>query len=79
LACLVKLSKGMKVNFELSIRWKVIFGCLQVGHVYDYMSLIEYCNILKYRTTIPLFFINEVCPIYHKACLDRFEERAVYC
>lgn len=43
------------------------------------MSPVEYRNILRYRLMIPLFPINEMCPICRKACLDTFGEHAVHC
>ncbi|KAJ0449292.1 putative exostosin [Helianthus annuus] len=43
------------------------------------MSPVEYRTILKYRLMIPLFPVDEVCPVCHKACLDSFGEHAVHC
>ncbi|KAJ0910633.1 putative exostosin [Helianthus annuus] len=43
------------------------------------MSPVEHRTILKYRLMIPLFLVDEVCPICHKACLDSFGEHAVHC
>ncbi|KAF5770941.1 hypothetical protein HanXRQr2_Chr14g0665051 [Helianthus annuus] len=43
------------------------------------MSLVEYRTILNYRLMISLFPIDEVCPVYHKACLDSFREHVVHC
>ncbi|KAF5817390.1 hypothetical protein HanXRQr2_Chr02g0052461 [Helianthus annuus] len=43
------------------------------------MSPMEYRTILKYRPTIPLFPVDEVCPVCHKVCLDSFGEHVVHC
>jgi len=43
------------------------------------MSPMEYRIILRYRLMIPLFYIDEVCPICRKACLDTFGEHVVHC
>ena len=43
------------------------------------MSPVEYHTILRYPLMIPLFSIDEVCPVCRKACLDTFEEHAVHC
>ncbi|MCI51884.1 auxilin-like protein, partial [Trifolium medium] len=43
------------------------------------MSPIEYRTILKYCLMIPIFPVDEVCPVCHKACLNRFGEHAVHC
>ncbi|KAM0003313.1 putative exostosin [Helianthus debilis subsp. tardiflorus] len=42
------------------------------------MSPVEYRTILKYRLMIPLFTVDEVCPVCHKACLESFREHAVH-
>ncbi|KAJ0934207.1 hypothetical protein HanRHA438_Chr03g0104821 [Helianthus annuus] len=47
-----------------------------LGH---HISPVEYRAILKYRLISPLFPVDEICPICHKACLDSFEEHAVQC
>lgn len=39
----------------------------------------EYCTILRYQLMIPLFLIDEVCPICRKACLNTFGEHVVHC
>ncbi|GAU46859.1 hypothetical protein TSUD_385360 [Trifolium subterraneum] len=81
----------MEVNFQMTIRQKAVFGCLQAAHAQDFllaipidglgqhMSPVEYRTILKYRQMIPLFPADEICPVYRKACLDRFGEHAVHC
>ena len=70
----------------MTTRQKTIFGCLQAAHAQDFllailidglsqhMSLVEYRTILRYRLMIPLFLIDEVCPLCRKACLDTFGE-----
>jgi hypothetical protein len=74
----------------MTIREKAVFGCLRAAHAQNFllvipidglgqhMSPIEYRTILKYRLMIPLFPIDDVCPICRKACLDNFEEHAVH-
>ncbi|KAK2418388.1 hypothetical protein QL285_040591 [Trifolium repens] len=86
-----KIVKDIEVNFQLTTRQKTVFGCLQASHAQDFllaisidglgqhMSRIEYRTILKYRMMIPLFPVDEVCPVCRKACLDRFGEHAVHC
>ncbi|KAK2373110.1 hypothetical protein QL285_074171 [Trifolium repens] len=75
----------------MTTRQKAVFGCLQAAHAQDFllailidgldqhMSSVEYHTILKYRPMIPLFPIDEVCPICRKACLDNFGEHIVHC
>ena len=65
--------------------------CLQQPHTQDFltvipieglgqhMSPIEYRAILKYRLMIPLFPVDEPCPVCHKVALDKFGEHAVHC
>ncbi|KAJ0481756.1 putative exostosin [Helianthus annuus] len=43
------------------------------------MSAVEYRAILRYRLMIPLFPVDEPCPICRKACLDSFGEHAIHC
>nr|GEV37005.1 putative exostosin-like protein [Tanacetum cinerariifolium] len=43
------------------------------------MSALEYRTILKYRLMIPLFPVDEPCPVCRKVCLDSFGEHAVHC
>jgi len=43
------------------------------------MSPVEYRTIFRYHLMIPLFPINEVCHVFHKACLDTFGEHVVHC
>ncbi|GJS50794.1 hypothetical protein Tco_0624156 [Tanacetum coccineum] len=42
------------------------------------MSALEYRTILKYRLMIPLFPVDEPCPVCHKVCLDSFGEHASF-
>jgi hypothetical protein len=43
------------------------------------MSPVEYHSILKYHLMILLFSIDEICPVFRKACLDNFGKHAVHC
>lgn len=75
----------MNVKFDMITRQKVVFGYLQVAHAHDFllailidrlcqhMSSMEYHTIPRYRLIILLFFIDEVCPICRKVCLNTFE------
>ncbi|KAK2442574.1 hypothetical protein QL285_013758 [Trifolium repens] len=75
----------------MTVRLKTIFWCLRASHAQDFlldifidglgqhMSPVEYRTILRYRLMIPLFPIDEVCPVCCKACLDQFGEHAVHC
>ncbi|WJX88063.1 hypothetical protein P8452_70185 [Trifolium repens] len=86
-----KIVQDMEVKFNMTTREKVVFGCLRAEHAQDFilaihidglgqhMSPIEYRTILKYRLMIPLFPIDEVCPVCRKVCLDNFGEHAVHC
>ncbi|KAM0066653.1 putative exostosin [Helianthus debilis subsp. tardiflorus] len=42
------------------------------------MSAVEYRAILKYRLIIPLFPVDDPCPVYRKCCLNSFGEHAVH-
>nr|GFB61984.1 putative phospholipid/glycerol acyltransferase [Tanacetum cinerariifolium] len=48
---------------------------LRLGH---HMSALEYRTSLKYWLMIPLFSVDERCPVYRKVCLDSLGEHAVY-
>jgi hypothetical protein len=86
-----KIVQDMEVKFNMTTREKAVFGCLRAAHAQDFllaipidglgqhMSPIEYRTILKYRLMIPLFPIDEVCPVCRKVCLDNFGEHAVHC
>ncbi|CAK8572934.1 unnamed protein product [Lathyrus sativus] len=43
------------------------------------MSMVEYYTILKYLLMIPLFPVDEVCPIFPNVCLDTFRKHAIHC
>jgi hypothetical protein len=76
-----KIVKEMEDKFNMTTRQKVVFGCLQAAHAQDFllaipidglgqhMSPVEYRTILKYCLMIPLFPMDEACPVCHKACL----------
>jgi hypothetical protein len=86
-----KIVQGLEVKFDVTTRQKIVFGCLQATHAQDFllaipideldqhMSLMENQAILKYRLMIPLFFVADLCPVCHKACLDTFGEHAIHC
>ncbi|MCI11809.1 auxilin-like protein, partial [Trifolium medium] len=75
----------------MTTRQKAIYGCLKAAHAQDFliatpinglgqhMSPLEYLTILGYRPMIPLFSMDEACPICRKACLDTFGEHASHC
>ena len=81
-----KSVQDMEVKFDMTTRQKTIFGCLQAAHTQDFllaipidelgqhMSPVEYHIILRYRLMIPLFSIDEVCHVCHKACLVHCKE-----
>ncbi|KAM0014804.1 putative exostosin [Helianthus debilis subsp. tardiflorus] len=86
-----KIVHEIEVQFDLTVRQKAVFECLRAPHAQDFllaipidglgqhMSSVEFRTILKYRLMIPLFPVDEVCPVCHKACLDSFGEHAVHC
>lgn len=86
-----KISQNLGMDFGLSPRQKAVMECLQQPHTQDFltvipieglgqhMSPIEYRAILKYRLMIPLFPVDEPCPVCHKVALDKFGEHAVHC
>ncbi|KAJ0770727.1 putative reverse transcriptase domain, exostosin [Helianthus annuus] len=86
-----KIVHEIEVQFDLTVRQRTVFECLRAPHAQDFllaipidglgqhMSPVEYRTILKYRLMIPLFPVDEVCPVCHKACLDSFGEHAVHC
>ncbi|GJV30569.1 putative reverse transcriptase domain-containing protein [Tanacetum coccineum] len=45
----------------------------------QHMSALKYRTILNYRLMIPLFLVDEPCPVCRKVCLDSFGEHAVHC
>jgi len=85
-----KIVQDMEVKFDMTTRQKAIFGCLQadahdfllaipINGLGQHMSPVEYHTILRYRLMIPLFPIDEVCPVCRKACLNTFGEHTVHC
>jgi hypothetical protein len=86
-----KIVQDLEVKFDTTTRQKIVFGCLQATHAQNFllailideldehMSLMESRAILKYRLMIPLFSVDEICPVCHKACLDNFGEHAIHC
>ncbi|GJX85584.1 hypothetical protein Tco_0336358 [Tanacetum coccineum] len=86
-----KMVKDIEVHFDMTVRQKAVFECLRAPHAQDFllaiyidglgqhMSLVEYRTILNYRLMIPLFFVDEICPVCRKACLRSFGEHAVHC
>nr|GEU69496.1 auxilin-like protein [Tanacetum cinerariifolium] len=83
--------KDMKVHFDMTMRQIAVFECLRAPHAQDFllaipidglgqhMSPVEYRTILKYRLGISLFFVDAICPVCRKACLNSFGEHAVHC
>ncbi|KAJ0624913.1 hypothetical protein HanIR_Chr01g0048171 [Helianthus annuus] len=58
---------------------KIFFLPIPIYGLGQHTSSVEYHTILKYRLMIPLFPVDEVCPICHKVCFDSFGELAVHC
>ena len=46
---------------------------------YRGVTAVEYRAIPKYRLMIPLFPVDDPCPVCRKCCLDSFGEHAVHC
>jgi hypothetical protein len=81
----------VEVDFAMTVRQKAVFGCLKAAHAQDFlldifidgldqhMSPVEYRTILRYAFTIPLFPVDEICPVCRKACLDTFGEHTTHC
>ncbi|GKD55182.1 hypothetical protein Tco_1288569, partial [Tanacetum coccineum] len=79
------------LSFDLFPRQKAVVECLRALRAQNFltvipieglgqhMSALEYRTILKYRLMIPLFSIDEPCPVCRKVCLDSFGEHAVHC
>nr|GEU60852.1 putative reverse transcriptase domain-containing protein [Tanacetum cinerariifolium] len=77
--------------FNLSPRQKAVVECLRAPRAQNFltvipiegpgqhMSALEYRTILKYWLMIPLFLVDEPCPVFRKVCLDSFGEHAVHC
>ncbi|GJY42790.1 putative reverse transcriptase domain-containing protein [Tanacetum coccineum] len=93
LACALfsEIVKSLGVSFDLSPRQKAVVECLRAPRAQNFltvipieglgqhMSALEYRTILKYRLMIPLFPVDEPCPVCRKVCLDSFGEHAVHC
>ncbi|KAI3721949.1 hypothetical protein L2E82_32969 [Cichorium intybus] len=86
-----KIVKDMEDDFHMTFRQKAVLECLRAPHAQDFllsipidglglhMSPVEYRAILRYRLMIPLFPVDEICPVCRKACLDSFGDHAVHC
>ncbi|KAI3750270.1 hypothetical protein L2E82_20904 [Cichorium intybus] len=86
-----KIVKNMEDDFHMTFRQKAVLECLRATHAQDFllsipieglglhMSPVEYRAILRYRLMIPLFPVDEICPVCRKACLDSFGDHAVHC
>ncbi|XP_022040435.1 uncharacterized protein LOC110942984 [Helianthus annuus] len=86
-----RIVQSLGEKFSLFPRQKAVFNCLRAPHAQDFltvipieglgqhMSAVEYRAILKYRLMIPLFPVDEPCPVCRKVCLDTFGEHAVHC
>nr|GEU44031.1 auxilin-like protein [Tanacetum cinerariifolium] len=93
LACALfsEIVKSLGASFDLSPRQKAVVECLRAPHAQNFltvipieglgqhMSALEYRTILKYRLMIPLFSVDEPCPVCRKVCLDSFGEHAIHC
>nr|GEX68727.1 putative reverse transcriptase domain-containing protein [Tanacetum cinerariifolium] len=85
-----EMVKDIEVHFDMTVRQITVFECLRAPHAQDFLlaipiaglgqhiSSVEYRTIFKYRLMIPLFLVDEICPVCHKVCLDSFGEHAVY-
>ncbi|GJZ19199.1 putative reverse transcriptase domain-containing protein, partial [Tanacetum coccineum] len=81
----------LSVSFDLSPRQKAVVECLRAPRAQNFLTVIsieglgqhmsafEYRTILKYLLMIPLFLVDEPCPVFRKVCLDSFGEHAVHC
>ncbi|GKC38851.1 hypothetical protein Tco_1051235 [Tanacetum coccineum] len=86
-----EIVKSLGVSFDLSPRQKAVVECLRAPRAQNFltvipieglgqhMSALEYRTILKYRLMIPLFPVDEPCPVCRKVCLDSFGEHAGHC
>ena len=85
-----KIVQDMEVHLDMTAWQKAVFQCLCAPHAQNFllaipideldqhMSHVEYRTILKYRLTIPIFPIDEICPVCCKPCLDSFGEHTVH-
>ncbi|GKA31056.1 hypothetical protein Tco_0717361 [Tanacetum coccineum] len=83
--------KRTKTLSLASPRQKAVVECLRAPRAQNFLTVIpieglgqhmsplEYRTILKYRLMIPLFPVDEPCPVCRKVCLDSFGEHAVHC
>ncbi|XP_076928462.1 uncharacterized protein LOC143592430 [Bidens hawaiensis] len=83
--------QSLESKFDLSSHQKAVFECLRAPRAQDFLTVIpieglgqhmlglEYRAILKYRLMIPMFPIDEPCPVFRKVCLDSFGDHAVHC
>nr|GEW25713.1 auxilin-like protein [Tanacetum cinerariifolium] len=88
---IVELVKSLGVSFNLSPSQKAVVKCLRalcarifltvmpIEGLGQHMSALEYRTILKYWLMIPLFSVDEPCPVCRKVCLDSLGEHAVHC
>nr|GEX82751.1 hypothetical protein [Tanacetum cinerariifolium] len=88
---IVELVKSLGVSFDLSPSQKAVVECLRAPHARifltvipieglgQHMSALEYRTILKYWLMIPMFSVDEPCPVCRKVCLDSLGEHAVHC
>ncbi|GKE19315.1 hypothetical protein Tco_1426892 [Tanacetum coccineum] len=79
------------VSFDLSPHQKAVVECprapraqnfltvIPIEGLGQHMSALKYQTILKYRLIIPLFPVDEPCPVCRKVCLDSFCDHAVQC
>ncbi|KAJ0542228.1 putative reverse transcriptase domain, exostosin [Helianthus annuus] len=86
-----EIVKTVEEKFALSPRQRAVFECLRAPHAQDFlsvvpieglgqcMSAVEYRAILKYRLMVPLFPVDDPCPVCRKSCLDTFGEHAIHC
>lgn len=66
----------LKLNIQLSTH-HFPTTILIYGHG-QHMSPMEYHDIFEYRLLIPLFTLEETCPVCRKECLDSFGEHTVH-
>jgi hypothetical protein len=69
----------LSVCERLMLKISYFLLAIPIDGLGQHMSLVEYRTILRYRLMIPLFPIDEVCPVCRKACLNQFGELAVHC
>jgi len=58
---------------------RLFFLAILIDGSSQHMSPVEYRTIFKYRLIIPLFFIDEVCLVCRKACMNTFGEHVDHC